>query len=49
MLRNNNFVNSLTNFKNTVKKVLICPDKFKFSLSAQEVAQTIQSSLPPYV
>jgi len=32
-----------------VFKVLICPDKFKFSMTAQEVADTIASNLPSHI
>lgn len=31
---------------NTKARALICPDKFKFTLSAQEVSHIIQSKLP---
>ena len=36
-------------FTNKIKKVLICPDKFKFSLSATQVSHIIRDSLPPHV
>ena len=32
-----------------VKKVLVCPDKFKFSLTSSEVSTIIKDSLPPSV
>ena len=30
----------------SIKKVLICPDKFKFSLTSSEVSKAIQEALP---
>lgn len=32
--------------KSSITKVLICPDKFKFSLTSSQVAQIIRSHLP---
>ena len=34
---------------NNVLKVLICPDKFKFSMTAQEVADIVASNLPSHI
>lgn len=34
---------------NHVFKILICPDKFKFSMTAQEVADTIAFNLPSHI
>ena len=33
-------------FSTPVKKVLICPDKFKFSLTSQQVSDIVRNSLP---
>ena len=34
------------NISSSIRKVLICPDKYKFSLSSSEVSAIIKESLP---
>jgi len=36
-------------FQTSIKKVLICPDKFKFSMTSQQVIETIQTNLPKHI
>ena len=36
----------LSQLASKVKKVLVCPDKFKFSLTSTEVSTIIKDSLP---
>ena len=38
--------NFLSQLKPKVRKVLVCPDKFKFSLTSTEVSTIIKDSLP---
>lgn len=40
---------SLSTLKHSICKVLICPDKFKFSMTANEVAEAIAFNLPPHI